>query len=69
MNRDFQTANNASREKMRKLIEGMSDEELALPAVAGWTVAATLAHVAFWDFRDPVSVESLAGKRDRPFAL
>ena len=35
MNRDFQTANNASREKMRKLIEDMSDEELALPAVAG----------------------------------
>ena len=51
MNRDFQTANNTSREKMRKLIEGMSDEELALPAVAGWTVAATFAHVAFWDFR------------------
>src|SRR3990172_3214030 len=51
MNRDFQTANKASREKMRGLIESMSDEELALPTVAGWTIASTLAHVAFWDFR------------------
>jgi hypothetical protein len=51
MNRGFQSANKASREKMRALIEGMSDEELALPTVAGWTIASTLAHIAFWDFR------------------
>ena len=51
MNRDFQIKNKTSREKMRELIEGMTDGELALPAVAGWTVAATFAHVAFWDFR------------------
>jgi hypothetical protein len=51
MNRDFETANKAARERMRSLIEGMSDEELALPTVAGWTIASTLAHVAFWDFR------------------
>lgn len=51
MNRDFQSANKASREKMRVLVESMSDEQLALPTVAGWTIASTLAHVAFWDFR------------------
>lgn len=51
MNRDFQIANKASREKMRTLIESMSDEELALPTVAGWTIASTLAHVAVWDYR------------------
>jgi hypothetical protein len=51
VNRDFETANKAARERMRSLIEDMSDEELALPTVAGWTVASTLAHVAFWDFR------------------
>jgi len=50
-NRDFQIANKVSREKMRKLIESMSDKELALPTVAGWTIASTLAHVAFWDYR------------------
>jgi len=51
MNRDFQAANEASREKMRALIKSMSDEELALPTVAGWTISSTFAHVAFWDFR------------------
>ena len=51
MNRDFETANKIARDKMRSLIESMSDEELSLPTVAGWTVASTLAHVAFWDFR------------------
>lgn len=51
MNRDFQIANKASREKMRTLIENMSDEQLALPTVAGWTIASTLTHVAFWDYR------------------
>ena len=51
MNREFQTMNKASCQKMRALIESMSDEELALPTVAGWTIASTLAHVAFWDFR------------------
>jgi hypothetical protein len=39
MNRDFQIANKASREKMRALVESMSDEQLALPTVAGWTIA------------------------------
>jgi len=29
----------------------MSDEELALSTVAGWTIASALAHIAFWDFR------------------
>jgi hypothetical protein len=51
MNRDFETANKVARERMRSLIEGMSDQELALPTVAGWTIASALAHVAFWDFR------------------
>ena len=43
----------ASRERMRRLIEGMSDDDLASPLVdgSGWTVAATFAHIAFWDRR------------------
>ena len=51
MNRDFQIANKTSREKMRVLVESMSDEQLALPTVAGWTIASTLAHIAFWEYR------------------
>lgn len=51
MNRDFQIANKISREKMRTLIQSMSDDQLALSTVAGWTIASTLAHIAFWDNR------------------
>ena len=36
---------------MRVLVESMSDEQLALPTVAGWTIASTLAHIAFWEYR------------------
>ncbi len=51
MNRDFEETNRAARERMHKLVESMTDEQLTLPTVAGWTIASTLAHVAFWDFR------------------
>lgn len=36
---------------MRDLVESMSDAELAEPMEAGWTVAAVLGHLAFWDQR------------------
>jgi len=51
MTRDFEKTNRAARERMRRLVEGMTDEQLSLPTVAGWTIASALAHVAFWDFR------------------
>jgi hypothetical protein len=51
MNRDFESVNKASRERMRKLVESITDKQLALPTVAGWTVASTLAHIAFYDNR------------------
>jgi hypothetical protein len=43
----------ASRERMRRLVEGMSDADLARPLNdgSGWTIAATLAHIALWDRR------------------
>jgi hypothetical protein len=37
--------------RMRNLVESLSDEELAEPMEAGWTVAAVLGHLAFWDYR------------------
>jgi hypothetical protein len=51
MNRDFEETNKVARERMRRLIHGMTDEQLAVPTVAGWTISSTLAHIAFWDFR------------------
>jgi len=44
-------ANAAEREHMKKLAAGLSEEELSRPMAAGWTAAAILAHLAFWDMR------------------
>ena len=43
----------ASRARLRRLIEGSSEAELARPLAdgSGWTIAATLAHLALWDQR------------------
>jgi hypothetical protein len=43
----------ASRERMRRLIERTSDADLTRPLAdgGGWTVAATFAHLALWDGR------------------
>ena len=39
------------REKLRALTSRLSEEELRLQAGDGWTVAAALAHLAFYDYR------------------
>ena len=43
--------NTAEREHMKKMAAGLSEEELSRPMGAGWTAAAILAHLAFWDAR------------------
>ena len=43
--------NDAERERLRSLVTRLSDEELRRQMPAGWTVAAVLAHVGFWDAR------------------
>jgi hypothetical protein len=43
--------NAAEREHMKKMVAGLSDEGLSRPMDAGWTAAAVLAHLAFWDAR------------------
>jgi hypothetical protein len=37
--------------RLRELLAQLSDEQLAHPLEGGWTVGATLAHLAFWDQR------------------
>lgn len=46
---DYATRNAADRERLRALVTRLSEAELQRPLAAGWTVAATLAHLAFWD--------------------
>jgi len=45
------TKNREQLERLRGLVDKLSDQELAKPMEAGWTVAAVLAHLAFWDYR------------------
>ena len=51
MDRTYVAENDAERERLRSLVTGSSDEELGRPMPAGWTVAAVLAHIGFWDAR------------------
>ena len=39
----------------------MSDEDLKRPMPAGWTIAAVLAHIAFWDARAIYWLDKWAG--------
>jgi hypothetical protein len=51
MDRSHVAENKRERERLKAFVEGASDEELSRPMPAGWTVAAVLAHLAFWDAR------------------
>lgn len=51
VDRSYVQTNEAARERLRALVERLSDAELARPLPDGWTVAGALAHVAFWDQR------------------
>ncbi len=50
-NRAFVIENRVERDRLRAFVDGVSDADLVRPMPAGWTVAAVLAHVAFWDQR------------------
>ena len=47
----FVQENTESRHRLESLVRGLSDEDLACSTDYGWTVAALLAHLAFWDQR------------------
>jgi hypothetical protein len=52
MEKQYVVENSKSRERLRKLVSDITDEELKLVIYKeGWTIAAALAHIAFWDER------------------
>jgi hypothetical protein len=51
MDRTFIQLNRASAQRIRTLVARLSDSELLKPIGKDWTVAITLAHLAFWDRR------------------
>jgi len=44
--------NAAELARLESLLAGLSDEDLVRPVGEGWTVAVTLAHLAFWESFD-----------------
>lgn len=57
VDRSYIAHNNAERERLRALVDRLSDEDLNRPLSAGWTIAGVLAHLAFWDQRILVLIE------------
>jgi hypothetical protein len=51
VDRSHDAESDAERERLRALVGRLSDAELARPMPDGWTVAAILAHAAYWDAR------------------
>ena len=64
--RSYIDQNTRERERLRALVELLSEDELRAPVNEHWTVAGVLGHIAFWDAR----VLSLADKLERgvPFS-
>jgi len=51
MARPFVAENAQERGRLISLVSRLTDEELSLPLGNGWTIAAALAHLAFWDHK------------------
>ena len=51
VDRSYVAENAAELHRLRTLVSRLSDADLARPTPGGWTVASSLAHVAFWDQR------------------
>lgn len=49
--RSYIAKNEVQRQRLRDLLDRLSDDQLSWPMEAGWTVASVLAHLAFWDYR------------------
>jgi phage shock protein C len=49
--RSWAAENRTERERLRALVARLGEDDLRRPMSGGWTVAAVLAHLAFWDQR------------------
>jgi uncharacterized damage-inducible protein DinB len=55
--RSYVAENDVQLRRLRDLVQGLDQEQLARPMEAGWTVASVLAHMAFWDYRIVVQLD------------
>ena len=64
--RSYAEQNTRERERLRALVERLSDDDLHRPVNEHWTVAGVLGHIAFWDARAVVLADKL--ERGVPFS-
>jgi len=57
--RSYVAENDRERRRLEALVGKLDDAALSRPMPAGWTVAAVLAHLAFWDQRIVLLTEQL----------
>jgi hypothetical protein len=53
----YSSENSAALEQLKTYLAGLSEAELSQPMPAGWTPAAVLGHLAFWDQRALTLIE------------
>jgi hypothetical protein len=57
MDRSFVEENARECERLRSIVEILTDEQLSSPLGDDWTIAVALAHLAFWDQRSLVLIQ------------
>ncbi len=57
--RSYIAVNDRERQRLEALVDKLDDAALSRAMPAGWTVAAVLAHLAFWDQRIIVLIDLL----------
>jgi hypothetical protein len=64
--RSYVALNNAQRARLEALVARCSDADLQRPMPGGWTVAAVLLHLAFWDERARILFERWRAEGSAP---
>ena len=64
VDRSFVQLNRASTERIRVLVKRLSEKDMQHPVGEHWTVAITLAHLAFWE-RRVMQVLDLSGQEGK----
>jgi hypothetical protein len=69
VDRSYVQRNEASRARLRAFLDRLSDDDLGRK-VGDWTIAMSLAHIAFWDrFSHLRWIETVASGRDVPVSV
>ena len=67
LDRSYVQLNRAATERIRRLVNSLTDEQLLHPVGENWTVAVCLAHLAFWD-RKAMHVLEVTRREGKPFS-